>query len=171
MPITQGAYLETSFDLREGEIAMAGVTTDQLSAVNAQGAVLPFGRGVIFAAGTTGSHERTLLMLPTTAGQTIRGVSVATDIIERTVDANGNPGYPAAGSPQVTVMSYCTKGIIAVRTVEAVVKGQAVSTLITPGATQGLFGTTVDATRIACPTNWEWYSSAASGAIALLYLK
>jgi hypothetical protein len=68
-------------------------------------------------------------------------------------------------------MSICTKGIIAVRTVEAVIKGDVVTTRITVGATQGLFGKTADAANIACPTLWEWYSSAAANGIGLIYLK
>lgn len=175
MPITQGIYLEAAPDLREGEIVMAGVTTDQLSGINALGAILPFGRAVIFAAGSTGSHERTLLTLPSAAGQVIRGVAVATDKIERipgtTVDANGNLGYPVSGSAIVEVASFCTRGIIAVRTTEAVTKGSAVSALITAGATQGTFGTTTSASQIACPTTWEWFTAAAANAIALLWLK
>lgn len=175
MPISQGSYLETSTDLREGEITYAGVTTDQLSGVNASGAILPFGRGVIYHSTATGMMERCTLTLPSAAGQVIRGVAVATDTIERqqgvTVDANSNPGYPVAGNATVDMMSYCTKGMIAVKTIEAVVKGDAVTCLITAGATQGQFGKTADATRIACPSTWEWATTTASGAIGQIYLK
>ena len=175
MPINQGAYLEGSTDLREGEIVMAGVTTDQLSGWNADAVILPFGRGCIFAPSATGTHERAALILPTTAGQIIRGVLVATDTIERrpgvSVDGNGNPGYPLPSSGQAVIATYATKGMIAVRAIENVTKGDAVTCVITVGPNQGVFGRTANASQIACPTTWEWATTTASGGIGILYIK
>lgn len=175
MPLSQGAYLETSTDLREGEIVYAGVTTDQLSCMNGSTTViLPFGRAVVFAAAASGMDSKCLVTLPSAAG-TIRGISVATDTSERatgvTVDTNGNPGYPVQGSATAELASYATKGIIAVKANEAVVKGDTVTTRITAGANQGTFGKTTDASNIACPTNWEWATTTAANGIGLIYMR
>jgi hypothetical protein len=174
MPITVGQYADTLSSLMEGEIAMMGVTTDQLSAVNALGLILPFGRAVVQAPGSTGIHEKNLVTLPTAAAQVIRGISVATDTVSRYLDANGNAGYAPAGVSATmvpSVMSIVTKGMIWVKALEAVIKGDPVTTRITVGATQGQFGKTTDAANIACPISWEWYSTVAVNGFGLIYLK
>ena len=175
MPLTQGLYLEGSVDLREGEIVMDGILTDTLTGSNGAGVILPFGRAVIYAAGATGVNERAILTLPTAAAQVIRGVAVATDTIERqpgvTVDGNGNLGYPASGSVTVDFPSFVTRGMIAVRAVEAVLKGDAVTTVITVGATQGAFGKTANASQIACPASWEWATTTSANGIGIIWLK
>lgn len=170
MPMVQGGYLADATDLREGMVAMMGVTTDQLSGVNGLGLIFPYGRGVVFGASTKGTHENSILVLPTTAGQVIRGVTPHTDKITQTRDAFGNWGYPPAGAANVTMMSRFIRGYIAVRAIENVIAGDSVSCLITVGADQGKFGKTVDATRLACPTHWAWATTTALGAIGLLYL-
>lgn len=182
MPITQVPYMEGAADLREGIIAMTGVDTSILSAYNADSVVLPFGRGVTFSAAAgaaTGTHENAGLILPTALNQVIRGVLIATDTIERlpgiSIDANSNLGYPLRTASPTVPPSYVTKGIIAVKPVQNVVKGDPVFCVYAAGASRGLWGKDAAAagatTATACPTTWEWLTTTAANSIGLIYLK
>lgn len=178
MPLTIGPDLADSPSFNEGCLAMGLITADFLTGANADAVVLPYGRAVTFGAtapkAAKGSHENAWLILPTTAGQIIRGILMENPAIERcaaTTDAFGNLGYPLPGQVPAALPAYATKGIIWVRTTEAVLKGDAVTTLITVGASQGRFGKTANASQIACPATWEWHSSAAANAPAMIYIK
>lgn len=181
MPITQFPYMESTADLREGIIAMSGVDTSVLSAYNADSVILPFGHGVTFSAvagAATGTHENAGLILPTASTQTIRGVLIATDTIERlpgiTIDANSKLGYPLKNASVTVPPAYVNKGIIAVRAAQAVAKGDPVACVYAAGTTRGMWGKDVNAvgatTATVCP-NWEWLTTTAVNAVGLIYLK
>jgi len=172
MPIAVG-YLASG--LQEGSIARTGVTTDILSSVNGMSIILPFGRALIYAPGSTGTHEKTIVLLPNTAGQVIRGVSVLTDSISPQLDAFGREGFPPAlvanSLLMPVVFGRMIKGYIAVQVVEAVLVGDVPTAIITVGANQGRFGKTPGATQIICPATWEYATAAAPNGIALILMK
>jgi hypothetical protein len=179
MPLTDVTRkLDRQVDLREGDFSDAGLTTDVLTWVNGEVIVVPFGRALIYAPTATGIRVNNIMKMPDTAGQVIRGISLATDTIERmpnTIDASGSVGYPpnqTGSNIGLTIMGGCAvKGMMAVKATEAVVKGDAVSTIITAGATRGAFAKTVDAARIACPSTWEWFTTTAVNGIGLIWMK
>lgn len=159
----------------EGDLAYIGYEPESFSDINAMSQIIPFGRALIRNAGTTGMNEKSLVQLPTTAGQTIIGVSLSTDAIAavpgETVNAFGQIGYPQKGSAHFKMVSRLTKGLIWVMAVEAVEPGDPVTTVITVGANQGRFGTTANAAQIACPTTWEWKTVAAANTPGIIQVK
>lgn len=179
MPLTQSFFLEAATDLREGTISMSGPETTIMSGYNADTVVIPFGYGLTFSAAAGAAidtHEDAGLILPTTLNQVIRGVALATDTIERmpsvTVDGSGRLGYPLRTAVTNRMVSYLTKGVIAVRAAEAIVKGDPVFCVYAAGATRGQFAkSTLSTTATACPTTWEWLTTTASGSLGLIYLK
>lgn len=173
--ITQGQYLWEFPDIREGEIPNTARDVEALTGVNYMNKVLPFGRGVTFDPASSGMNEKTLLMLPTAAGQLIKGVAMWTGTIAavpgQSIDAFNDLGYPARGSADRRTASFLTEGMIAVRATEAVSIGDPVTCLITVGANHGCFGKTTNATQIACLSTWEWKTTTAAGKIGIIHLK
>lgn len=90
----------------EGQIATAEPALVR-SGANAQGAILPFGSGLVRGASDG------LLVLPSATGQRFMGVAKATDIFEKregySLTVGGKMGYPITYS-----VSYVRRGLVAV---------------------------------------------------------
>jgi hypothetical protein len=173
--INQGKYQWELANLMEGEIPNQGVLIEKLTGLNMSTVIIPFGRGIVRDASANGQNEKNRVRLPGAAGEVIRGVALFTGSIANipgvSVTAAGDLGYPARGADGFKLMTYVTRGVIAVKAIEAVVYGDPVTCVITAGANQGVFGKTANASQIACPTSWEWVKPAAAGEIGHIHLK